>query len=163
MDARNDAALTVTLPSDREIAMTRTFAAPRERVFAAWTRPEHVRRWYGCGATTMTVCEIDLRVGGAWRFVLRTQDGADHVLSGVYREIAPPERLVYTQRFATESFTSNESTVTMLLTEHNGKTRFTSTVVHQSVQDRDAEIKAGVETGAAATLDRLAELLVTLT
>ena len=95
--ARNP--LTLMLPSDREILMTRVFDAPRRLVFEAWTKPEHVRRWYGCAAVTLEVCEIDLRVGGAYRYTLRGPDGVTHTMQGVYREIAPPGRLVYTEQY----------------------------------------------------------------
>ena len=99
MDARTrDSALALELPSDREIVLTRVFNAPRRLVFDAWTKPEHVKRWYGCAASTMTSCDIDLRPGGAYRFVLRMQDGLEHSLSGVYREIVPPARIVCTER-----------------------------------------------------------------
>ena len=80
--------------------MTRTFDAPRRLVFEAMTRPEHVRRWYGCDGAELTVCEIDLRPGGLWRYVLRMPDGQEFPFAGMYREIAAPERLVYTERFA---------------------------------------------------------------
>jgi uncharacterized protein YndB with AHSA1/START domain len=99
MATANDVgATTFTTPSDREIEVTRVFDAPRELVFAAWTKPEHLRNWMlGPGGWTMTVCEIDLRPGGAQRFVWRGRDGAEMEIRGEYREIDPPERLVTTE------------------------------------------------------------------
>ena len=92
----NTGSLAVTLPSDREILMTRVFDAPRELVFEAHTTPEHVRRWWGKHGTTLPVCEMDFRPGGAYRFVQREPGGAEHGFRGEYRDIVPPERLVYT-------------------------------------------------------------------
>ena len=154
--------LTLTLPSDCEFVLTRVFNAPRRLVFDAWTKPEHVKLWYGCHIMTLRTCEIDLRVGGAYRYVMRAPDGVDHTMQGSYREITPPARLVYTEGYVTEGFTSNEALVTVTFDERDGKTTLTSRVVHQSRQDRDGHLNAGVEKGAAETLDRLAEHLETM-
>lgn len=162
MLARNSAAMALTLLSDREFVLTRVFNAPRRRVFEAWTKPEHVRRWYGCGAFTLTVCEIDLRVGGAYRYTMRAPDGVDHTMQGVYREITPPGRLVYTEQYVTPGSTSNEALVTVILAEHDGMTTLTSTVLHQSRADRDGHLNSGMESGAAETYDRLADHLATM-
>jgi uncharacterized protein YndB with AHSA1/START domain len=162
MITKDSARMTLTLPSDREFVLTRVFDAQRRLVFEAWTKPEHVKRWYGCEAFTLTVGEIDLRVGGAYRYTLRAPDGVDHTMQGVYREIASPGRLVYTEGYVTKGFTSNEALVTVTFTEHAGRTTLTSTVLHQSTADRDAHLKSGVERGAAETLDRLAEHLATM-
>ena len=88
---------TLTLPTDEQILITREFDAPRDLVYKAWTTPELVRRWWHAKRGEVTVCEIDLRVGGRWRYVMRTPDGGEHGFSGEYREITPPERLVYTK------------------------------------------------------------------
>ena len=162
MLARSDPTFSLTLPSDREIAMRRVFDAPRERVFDAWTKPEQVRRWYGCGALTLIVCEIDLRVGGSYCYVLRGPDGVNHGLEGTYREIVAPRRLVYTERYVTQHFESNEALVTVTFTERHGKTTLASLSVYQSREDRDAHLAAGVEMGAAQTFERLAEHLATM-
>jgi uncharacterized protein YndB with AHSA1/START domain len=154
--------MTLTRTSDREFVLTRVFAAPRRLVFAAWTRPEHVRRWYGCSAMTLAECEIDLRVGGAWRYVLRAPDGIDHIMTGIYREIAPPGRLVYTERYVTQGFTSSEALVTVLFAQHDGMTTLTSTVLHASREACDGHLGAGMERGAAEVYDRLEALLRTL-
>jgi len=158
MDARNQATMTLTLPSDREIVLTRVFDAPRRLVFKAWTRPEHMKHWYGCSTATLRECEIDLRPGGAYRLVQHA-GGVNHTMQGVYREVVPPSRLVYTERYVTEGFTSNESLVTVTFVERDGKTTLTSTVQHQSLEDRDGHLKSGLERGAAETLDRLEQHL----
>jgi uncharacterized protein YndB with AHSA1/START domain len=154
--------MTLTLPSDREIVLTRVFDAPRRLVFEAWTKPEHMKHWYGCRKVTLRVCEIGLRTGGAYRYVMRAPDGVDHTMQGVYREIVPPERLVYTEGYVTQGFASNEALVTVTFTERDGKTTFTSTSVYPSLEDRDGHLNSGMETGAAETLDRLAEHLATM-
>jgi uncharacterized protein YndB with AHSA1/START domain len=154
--------MTLVLPSDREIVLTRVFAAPRGLVFEAWTRPEHVRQWYGCGEFTLAVCEIDLRVGGAYRYTMLSPDGAEHTMRGVYREIVPPGRLVYTEQYVSRGSTSNAALVTVLFAEHGGLTTLTSTILHQSKEDRDGHLDSGMETGAGAVLDRLAQHLATM-
>jgi uncharacterized protein YndB with AHSA1/START domain len=162
MDARNDLTLSVTTPSDREIVLTRSFDAPRRLVWEAVTNAEHVRRWYGCAAFTVTTCEIDLRVGGSYRYTMRTPDGVDHTMTGVYREIAAPERIIHTERYETAGFTSKDALVTMTLTEQGGRTTLQSVVLHPDKESRDGHLGAGMENGARETFDRLAALLATL-
>lgn len=162
MDARNDLTLTVTTPSDREIVLTRSFNAPRALVWDAVTKPEHVRRWYGCAALTLTVCEIDLRVGGSYRYTMRAADGVDHTMIGLYREVVAPERIVHTERYETTGFTSPDALVTMTLTEQAGRTRLQSVILHASKESRDGHLNAGMENGARETFDRLAALLATM-
>ncbi|CAN5716560.1 SRPBCC family protein [soil metagenome] len=149
--------LTVTTPSDREIVMTRTFDAPRGLVWEALSKPEHMREWWGPRGFTMPVCEIDLRVGGAYRFVQKGPDGAEYGFRGEYREIVPTERIGWTFEF--EGMPGSISVDTMTLTEEDGKTTITSTSVFDSVEQRDGMLQSGMETGAAETYDRLAELL----
>ena len=153
---------TLTLPSDREIVITRAFEAPRELVFAAWTTPAHVRRWYGIRATTMTVCEIDLRPGGAWHYVLRGPDGAEYGFRGEYREVAPPERLVYTEAFDVEGLRDHPALVTVTFAEEEGRTTVTSTSLYESAELRDGHLASGLEAGMVETLGRLDDLLTTL-
>ena len=147
-----------TTPSDREIRLTRLFDAPRHLVFEAMTKPEHVRRWWGCldDRYSVTVCEIDLRPGGAWRFVGRGPQG-EFAFHGVYREIAAPERVVFTEVF--EPFPDIESVVTSVLTEEGGKTRLTATALYPSVEVRDSVIKTGMARGAGISYDRLEDLV----
>jgi uncharacterized protein YndB with AHSA1/START domain len=149
---------TVTTPSDREIRMTRVFAAPRHLVFDAMSKPEHIKRWWGRlgDGYSVPVCEVDLRPGGRWQFVNRHPNG-EAAFHGVYREIAPPERVVYTEIF--EEFPDVESVVTAVLTEEGaGKTRLTVTAVYPSVEVRDMVIQSGMERGAAISYDRLEEV-----
>ncbi len=150
--------LRVTTPSDREIALTRAFDAPRALVFDAWTKPELLKRWMGPHGWSLVVCEIDLRVGGAYRFVGRGADGTEMGWRGVYREIVPPERLVATESFD-EPWYPGEALVTTVLVEQGGKTTLTSTVLYESRQARDVVINSNMEHGVAASYDRLAELL----
>ena len=162
MITRDMARMRLTTPSEREFTLTRVFDAPRRLVFEAWTRPEHVRHWYGRNAFTLSVCEIDLRVDGAYRYTMRAPDGVDHTMQGRYRKIAPPDRLVYTEQYVTKGFTSNEALVTVTFVEEDGRTTLVSTVLHQSKADRDGHLGSGVERGAAETFDRLAGHLATM-
>jgi len=159
MTETKNSQLIITLPSDREVLMERVFDAPRELVFEAMTKPEHVKRWWGPRRTTCTVCEIDFRVGGSWRYTLRTPDGRDVTFTGVYREIVPPERIVSTERYEEPRFGNPEWQTTLTLEEIDGKTKMTSRVLHPSVQNRDAHIGSGMESGAVETFDRLEELV----
>jgi uncharacterized protein YndB with AHSA1/START domain len=156
---KNSGTLKVTTPGDREIAMTRIFDAPRHLVFEAWSKPELVKRWlYGPDDWRLAVCEMDLRVGGATRFVWRDRDGKEMGMSGVFREIAPPDRLVFTEIWD-EDWTGGEALNTITFTEHAGKTTLTQTVLYSSRAARDGALKTGMEHGAAVSYDRLAELL----
>ena len=153
---KNTGTLKVSLPTDREIVMTRVFDAPCRLVFDALTKPELLKRWFGPRGWSLVVCEADLKVGGAWRWVLRGPDGRDMGMRGVYQEIKPPERLV-----STESFDDypGESLNTLILSEEDGKTTFTIMVRYASQEIRDAVIKSGMEHGAAECYDKLAEML----
>ena len=156
--------LQVTTPSEREIAMIRVFDAPRRLVFDALTKPELVRRWLlGPDGWSMPVCEIDLRVGGAfryvWRHVWRHADRREMGMRGVFREIAGPARLVRTEVFDTPWY-PGEGLDTVVLVEERGKTTVTSTVRYESQEIRDAVLRSGMETGVARSYDRLEEILV---
>ena len=145
---------TFTTPSDRELVMTFTVDAPRDRVFDAWTRPEHLPRWMlGPEGWTMPVCESNLRPGGAWRFVWRRAEGAEMEMRGVYREIEPPGRLV-----STESWGGDwpETLNTLVLTEEDGRTTLRLTVLYPSKAARDAASATGMKEGAARSFERLA-------
>jgi uncharacterized protein YndB with AHSA1/START domain len=149
--------LVVTTPTDREILMTRVFDAPRQLVFDAWTNPKHVPHWLlGPEGWTMPVCEIDLRPGGKWRFVWRHSDGKEMEMSGVYTEVAPPERLVHTERWGPEW---PETINRLVLTEENGKTTVALTTLYASKEARDAALKTGMAGGVATSFDRLDEYL----
>jgi uncharacterized protein YndB with AHSA1/START domain len=156
--AANSDTFKATTPSDREITLTRLFDAPRHLVFEAMTKPEHVKRWWGCldERYSVPVCEIDLRPGGAWRFVGRSPEG-EYAFYGVYREIAPPERLFFTEIFA--PFPDVESIVTSEFTEEGGKTRLTVTALYPSLEVRDMVMNTGMAGGAAISYDRLEDLV----
>jgi len=152
--------LTLTVKSDLEIEFTREFDAPRRLVFEAHAKPEHVRRWWGPFGSTMTVCELDFRPGGRWRFVLRTARGQDVAFHGEYREITAPEWFVWT--FGFDGMPGPPGLETYSFTEHEGRTRLVSVSHFDSIESRDAAIASGMEKGAAETLDRLEELLRSL-
>ena len=156
---KNTRSLQVTTPTEREIVLTRVFDAPRRLVFDALTRPELLERWFfGPDGWSLVVCEIDLRVGGALRYVWRGPDGAEMGMRGVYREVVPPERLVHTESFD-EPWYSGEALVSTVLVEQGGTTTLTSTVRYESREARDAAIRSNMEQGVAASYDRLAALL----
>lgn len=150
----------VIAPDKPTIVIRREFDAPRHLVFAAVTQPEYVAQWWGFRAASLTECRIDLRPGGSWRYVLRMPDGSTHGFGGVYREVAPPGRLVQTFRY--DGFPDAEAIETYVLEEHAGKTLLTVTVLHTSVANRDAHVASGMEAGASESWDRLAELLARL-
>ena len=152
--------LKVTTPSDREIVMTRVFDAPRELVFEAHSSCEHMSNWWGPRQYEVTSCEIDFRPGGKWRMVHRGPDGEEYGFHGEYREIVPPERIVWTFEF--EGMPGHVSVETLSLEEQDGKTTLTSTSVFDTVEDRDGMIESGMESGAAESMDRLDEYLETL-
>jgi uncharacterized protein YndB with AHSA1/START domain len=157
----NSETFQVSTPSDLEIRMTRVFDAPRQLVFDAMTKPEHVRQWWGClgEGYSVPVCEIDLRVGGKWRYVNR-HPGGEVAFRGVYREITPPSRLVFTETM--EPHPEPGSEVTVSLTEEGGKTRMTLTATYPTREVRDMVLGSGMERGAAISYDRLEELLLAL-
>ncbi len=152
--------LKVTTSSDREIAMTRVFDAPRTLVFDAHTKPDLVRLWLlGPPGWSMPVCEMDVRVGGKYRWVWRhDRDGTTMGMGGVYREIVKPERLITTERFD-EAWYPGEALNTLVLVEQGGRTTLTQTMRYESQEARDAVLKSGMEKGVAASYDRLADLL----
>jgi uncharacterized protein YndB with AHSA1/START domain len=159
--AANSDSFKVTTPSDLEIRMTRLFDAPRHLVFEAMSKPEHVKQWWGRlgEGYSVPVCEIDLRPGGAWRFVNRHPKG-EAAFHGEYREITPPSRVVFTEIF--EPFPDSISVVTAELTEESGKTRLTVTVRYPSLQVRDMVIASGMARGAGISYDRLEDLVANL-
>ena len=152
--------LKITTPSDRELAMTRVFDAPRRLVFDALTKPEMVKQWLlGPPGWTMPVCEIHLRVGGEYRYVWRRDsNGTEMGMGGVYREIVMPERIVATEKFD-EAWYPGEALGTTVLIEQDRKTTLTQTVLYQSREARDGVLKSAMESGVATSYDRLAELL----
>ncbi len=152
--------LKLTTRGDREIVITRAFDAPRKLVFDALTKPELVKQWLlGPDGWSMPVCEIDLKVGGKYRYVWRRdKDGTEMGMGGVYREIVAPERVVATEKFD-QSWYPGEAVGTSVLTEQGGKTTLTQTILYESREARDGVLKSGMEKGVVASYDRLAKLL----
>jgi uncharacterized protein YndB with AHSA1/START domain len=158
MAVKSKPVVTLTTPSDRELVITAVVDAPRALVFEACTKPEHVKHWWGPRRMTMSVCEIDLRAGGAWRYVLRdSETGREDAFSGVYREIAPPDRVVYSEGW--EAMPGHDYLVTATFTEDGGKTTITSRLQYKSREDRDGHVQSGMEPGMRETYDRLGEHL----
>ena len=153
--------LEVSTPTDREIVMTRGFDAPRALVWEAMTRPEYVRRWlFGPPGWEMTVCEDDLRVGGAFRWAWRGPGGESLAMHGVYREVVAPERLVRTERFDMGcDAQSGEQVGTIVLSERGGRTTMTLTLVFPSKEARDGALASGMGHGMSAGYDRLEGVL----
>ncbi|MGH6934148.1 MAG: SRPBCC domain-containing protein [Dongiaceae bacterium] len=153
--------LIITTPSDREIAITRAFDAPRAQVFEALTKPELIQRWLlGPPGYTMPVCQMDLRVGGAYRFVWRGSDGAEMGAGGVFREIQPPQRIVNTEKFD-QPWYLGEALVTNQVVERDGKAMLTLTIRYQSREVRDMVLASPMKQGVAASYVRLAAMLAT--
>ena len=150
-------ASTLTLPSDREIVMSRVFDAPRELVFKAHTDPNLISQWWGLRSSTTIVDKMEVRPGGVWRYVQRDTNGNEYGFNGVYQEIVPPERIVWTFEF--EGMPGHVVVESMTLEEHNGKTTLTTRSRFDSVEDRDGMLNSGMEEGANESWDRLAELL----
>ncbi len=158
--ANSGGATAATTSSDREIVVTRVFAAPRRLVFEAWTNPEHVPHWMlGPEGWTMPVCEIELRPGGAWHFAWRRSDGTEMEMRGVYQEVAPPERLATTESWGGDWA---ETLNTVVLSEEEGKTTMTLTVLYPSQEARDRALRTGMKQGMSLSFDRLAEYVRTL-
>jgi uncharacterized protein YndB with AHSA1/START domain len=159
--AANSSTFKVTTPSDTDIHFSRIFDAPRALVFEAMTTPEHVRNWWGNlgEGYSVPVCDIDLRVGGAWRFVNKHPNG-EAAFHGEYLEIVPPSRLAFTEIF--EEFPDGISWVTTDLIDEGGKTRMSTTVRYESKDVRDMVMSTGMEKGAAISYDRLEDLVVAM-
>ena len=146
----------ITLPSDTEILITRSFDAPAHLVYEAITTPEHVRRWWGFETSEWLVCEVDLRVGGQWRYVIR-DDGMEVGFHGEYLEIDAPHRLVSTEVF--EGFPDAGSVNTVTLDEVDGVTTMRTLIKHERPEHRDAQLASGMEVGMQVSYDRLEDLV----
>ena len=153
---RNTGTLKLSAPTDREIVLTRVFDAPRDLVFDAFTQPELLKRWFGPRGWSLDVCEVDLRVGGGFRFLMSGPNGKQMGMRGTWREIWAPERTIHTESFDDYP---GESEVTAVFTEHEGKTTLTATVRYATKEVRDLVLQSGMERGAAESYDKLAELL----
>ena len=154
----------VTLPTDEQILITREFDAPKHLVYRAFTTPELVRRWWHANRGEVTVCEIDLRVGGSWRYVMVTPDGVEVGFHGEYREIVPNERIVSTEIFEgmPEGVPEEEAVNTATFSETGGRTTLSILVQHSNKEFRDAHIESGMEDGLQDALDLLEQVAVSL-
>lgn len=159
--AANSHTFDVTTPSDTEIRMTRLFNAPPALLWEAMTKPEHIKRWWGNlgDGYSVPVCDVDLRVGGKWRFVNKHPHG-EAAFNGVYREIDAPRRIVFTEIF--ELFPDAESVVTSEYTDEGGKTRMVATIQYPSKEIRDMVMGTGMATGAGLSYDRLDDVVAEL-
>ncbi len=151
---------TVTLPTDEQILITREFDAPRHLVYRAWTTPELVRRWWSADRGEVTIAEIELRVGGQWRYVMVADGGFEVAFHGEYREIVPDERIVSTEVY--EGMPAAEALNTLTFTEVDGRTLLTILVQHASKGDRDAHINSGMEAGMQDAMDLLEHVAISL-
>jgi uncharacterized protein YndB with AHSA1/START domain len=157
---RSSGTATVTLPTDEQILIAREFDAPKHLVYKAFTTPELVKRWWNAKRGEVTVAEIDLRVGGAWRYVMVTDDGFEVAFHGEYREIVPNERIVSTEVY--EGMPDAEAVNTATFTEADGRTTLTILVQHTSKEHRDAHIDSGMEAGMQDAMDLLEQVAVSL-
>ena len=160
MAATSSGTARVTLPTDEQILITREFDAPKHLVYKAWTTPELIRQWWHANRGEMTVAEIDLRVGGTWRYVMIAEGGFEVGFHGEYREIVPNERLVSTEVY--EGFPDGEALDTLTLAEVDGRTILTILVEHSSKEHRDAHIESGMEAGMQDAMDLLEQVAISL-
>jgi uncharacterized protein YndB with AHSA1/START domain len=160
MEVASSGTATVSLPKDDQILIRREFDAPKHLVYEAWTTPELVKRWWNANRGEVTVAEIDLRVGGRWRYVMVTEDGFEVGFHGEYRVIVPNERIVSTEVY--EGMPEGQAVNTLTLTEDRGRTTLTILVQHSSKEHRDAHIESGMEAGLQDALDLLEQVAISL-
>jgi uncharacterized protein YndB with AHSA1/START domain len=164
MTTLSTSTLTVTLPSDREVVLTREFDAPRDLVFEAFSKPEHMAKWWGQKGSTLPVCEMDFRPGGAWRFVEQTADGNAYGFRGEFRDIVRPERIVWTFEF--EGLPGHICVESIVFEDvdqgQRRRTRIVGTTVFDSIEDRDGMVQSGMARGASEAYERLSEYLRTM-
>jgi len=156
----SSATATVTLPTDDQILITREFDAPRELVWRAYTEPDLVRRWWHANRGEMTICDIDLRVGGSWRYVMATPEGFEVAFHGEYRELVPHERIVTTEVY--EPVPDAEAVDTVEFSEVDCRTTITMVVQHQRKEFRDMHVESGMEDGLQDALDLLEQVAQSL-
>ncbi len=152
----------VTLPTDTQILIVRDFSAPKHLIYKAWTTPELIKRWWSANRGKVTVADVDLRVGGMWRWVQVTDGGFEVAFHGEYRELIPNERIVSTEVYEGMPEVEAESVNTMTLTEKDGRTTLTILVQHKSQEHRDAHINSGMEAGMQDAMDLLEQVAISL-
>jgi uncharacterized protein YndB with AHSA1/START domain len=150
----------VTLPTDTQILITREFDAPKHLVYKAWTTPELVKRWWNAKRGEVTIADIDLRVGGTWRWVMVTDDGFEVAFHGEYREIVPNEKIVTTEVY--EGMPDAAALNTLTFAEEDGRTTITLLVDHDSKEHRDGHIDSGMEAGMQDAMDLLEQVAISL-
>jgi uncharacterized protein YndB with AHSA1/START domain len=150
----------VTLPTDTQILITREFDAPKHLVYKAWTTPELVRRWWNAKRGEVTIADIDLRVGGTWRWVMVTDDGFEVAFHGEYRELVPDEKIVTTEVY--EGMPDAAALNTLTFSEEDGRTTMTLLVDHASKEHRDGHINSGMEVGMQDAMDLLEQVAISL-
>jgi uncharacterized protein YndB with AHSA1/START domain len=150
----------VTLPSDTQIKITREFDAPRHLVYKVWTTPELIKRWWSANRGEVTVADVDLRVGGTWRWVMVAHGEFEVVFYGEYLEIVPNERLVFTEVYG--GMPDAGAVTTLIFTEKDGRTTLTTLVQHEKKEHRDAHINSGMEAGMQDAMDLLEQLAISL-
>ena len=160
MAVTSSGSATVTLPTDEQILITREFNAPKHLVYKAWTTPELVRQWWTGERGVMTQCDIDLRVGGTWRYVMIAHGEFEVAFHGEYREIVPDERIVTTEVF--EGMPDAHAVDTLTFTEVDGRTTLTMLVQHERREHRDAHIDSGMEGGMQESMDALEQVAISL-
>lgn len=152
---KSEVEVSVTLPSETEIRFKRFFARSPQMLFDAWTQPEHIHRWWGCEGSSVSSCEMDLRVGGSWHILMRMPDGNDHPFKGVYREIVPGKKLVYTECYDVPQIGSPKWLTIVDFEAIAGGTMLTHTIRHNSREARDGHLQAGMEAGEIQALRHL--------
>jgi uncharacterized protein YndB with AHSA1/START domain len=152
--------VSVVAQGDRQIVITREFDAPKELVWKAWTTPEYVKRWWGGDRGTVASAEIDLRLGGRWRFVQTANEGFEVAFHGEYRELVPFDRMVSTEVY--EAIPDAQAINTLTLVEHDGRTTLTIVVEHESIENRDGHLNSGMEIGVDEGFDKLEALAQSL-
>ncbi|HEY0736966.1 MAG TPA: SRPBCC family protein [Herpetosiphonaceae bacterium] len=152
----------VTLPTDTQVLITRDFEAPAHLVYQAWTTPELIKRWWSAKRGAVTIADVDLRVGGTWRWVMVTDDGFEVAFHGEYRELIPNERIVFTEVYEGYPEADAESLNTMTLAARDGRTTLSILVQHKSQEHRDAHINSGMEAGMQDAMDLLEQVAILL-
>ncbi|HVC69097.1 MAG TPA: SRPBCC family protein [Acidimicrobiales bacterium] len=160
MEAASSSPAVVTFPTDTQILITRDFDAPRHLIFRAWTTPDLIKRWWGGERGSVTVAEVDLRVGGTWRYVMTANAGFEVAFHGEYREIVPNERIVATDVF--EGVPDKEALTTLTLADMGARTTMHLHVLHASQEDRDAHIASGMEDGMQEAMRALEQVAIAL-
>ena len=160
MEVTSSGTATVTLPTDEQILIAREFDAPKHLVYKAWTTPELVKRWWSGLRGEVTLVEIDLRIGGTWRYVMTANEGFEVAFHGEYREIVPNERIVSTEVY--EGMPDGEALDTLTFTEVDGRTTVTILVQHANKEHRDAHVDSGMEGGLQEAMDLLEQVAVSL-